>query len=223
MKRRRFVQSLLAAPAAAPLAAGQAHAPAAQTQRPATQPNTPARQTPQQPQEIAQLAITQPDLIAETGPHFFTADQFGALQKLAAVLVPPLKGKPGALDAHAPEFLDFLIGVSPAERQSLYRNGLESLNRRAEQQFHTAFHALEAAQVDAIVRPLLVARYWPQDMPDDPEKNFMAQVHDDLRTATVNSREWAEEGPQPPSEGRPRRFRRGRGLYWRPIDPVVRG
>lgn len=221
MKRRKFVQSLLAAPAAAPLVAGQVTA--GQTQRPTMQPNTPARQMPQQPQEIGQLAVTQPDLVAETGPHFFTADQFGALQKLAAVLVPPLKGKPGALNAHAPEFLDFLISVSPADRQSLYRNGLESLNRRAEQQFHTTFYALEAAQVDAIIRPLLVARYWPQDMPDDPEKNFMAQVHDDLRTATVNSREWAGEGPQPAAEGRPRRFRRGRGLYWRPIDPVVRG
>jgi hypothetical protein len=217
MKRRRFVQSLLAAPAVAPLAAGQAPPPVT------VQPNTPARQTPQQPREIGQLAVTQPDLVAETGQRFFTADQFGALQKLAAMLVPPLKGKPGALDADAPEFLDFLIGVSPAERQSLYRNGLEELNRAAQQQFHTAFHALEAAQADAIIRPLLVARYWPQEMPEDPMKNFMAQVHDDLRTATMNSREWAGEGSQAPAEGRPRRFNRGRGLYWRPIDPVVRG
>ncbi len=210
------MQSLLAAPAAAPLAV-------AQTPRPGAQPNTPARQTPQQPQEIGQLAVTQPDLVAETGQRFFTADQFGALQKLAAVLVPPLKGKPGALDAHAPEFLDFLIGVSPAERQSLYRNGLEELNRAAQQQFHTMFHALEATQVDAIIRPLLVARFWSEGMPEDPMKNFMAQVHDDLRTATTNSREWAGEAAQTPAEGRPRRFTRGRGLYWRPIDPVVRG
>ena len=148
MKRRRFVQSLLAAPAIAPLAAGQAPPPAAQ-------PNTPARQTPQQPQEIGQLAVTQPDLVAETGQRFFSADQFGALQKLAAVLMPPLKGKPGALDAHAPEFLDFLIGVSPADRQSLYRNGLEELNRAAQQQFHTTFQALEGTQVDAIIRPFV--------------------------------------------------------------------
>jgi len=216
MKRRRFVQSLLAAPAVAP-SAGQAPPPVT------AQPNTPARQTPQQPQEIGQLAVTQPDLVAETGQRFFTGDQFGALEKLAAVLVPPLKGKPGALDAHAPEFLDFLIGVSPAERQSLYRNGLEELNRAAQQQFHTTFHALEAAQADAIIRPLLVARYWSQEMPEDPMKNFMAQVHDDLRTATTNSREWAGEASQAPAEGRPRRFTRGRGLYWRPIDPVVRG
>jgi hypothetical protein len=215
MKRRRFVQSLLAAPAIAPLATGQ-------TQRPAAQPNTPARQVPQQPQEIGQLAVTQPDLIAETGQRFFTADQFGALQKLAAVLMPPLKGKPGALDAHAPEFLDFLIGVSPADRQSLYRNGLDALNRAAQQQFHTTFQVLEGAQVDAIIRPLLVARYWPQEMPEDPQKNFMAQVHEDLRTATMNSREWAGEGSQAPSQSRPRRFNRSRGLYWRPIDPVVR-
>jgi hypothetical protein len=223
MKRRRFVQSLLAAPAAAPLVAGQAHPAAGQAPPAAAQPNTPARETPQQPHEIGQLVVTQPDLVAETGQRFFTADQFAALQKLAAVLMPPLKGKPGALDAHAPEFLDFLIGVSPEDRQSLYRNGLESLNRVARQKFNTTFHALEAAQVDAIIRPLLVARYWPQEMPDDPEKNFMAQVHEDLRTATVNSREWAGEGAQAPAAGRPRRFNRGRGLYWRPIDPVVRG
>jgi hypothetical protein len=215
MKRRKFVQSLMAAPAVAPLAA--------QTQRPTTQPNTPARQLPQQPQQIAPLAVTEVDLIAGTEQRFFTRDQFSALQKLAAVLVPPLKGKPGALDAHAPEFLDFLIGVSPAERQSLYRNGLESLNRAAQDQFHTNFHGLEGAQVGAIIRPLLIARYWPQEMPDDPLKNFMAQVHEDLRTATANSREWAENGPAPPSGGRVRRFNRGRGLYWRPIDPVVRG
>jgi len=216
MKRRRFVQSLLAAPAIAPLAAGQVHTPAGQAPQP-------ARQTPQQPQEIGQLAVTQPDLVAETGQRFFSADQFGALQKLAAVLMPPLKGKPGALEAHAPEFLDFLIGVSPADRQSLYRNGLDALNRAAQQQFHTAFQTLEGAQVDAIIRPLLVARYWPQEMPADPMKNFMAQVHDDLRTATVNSREWAGEASQPPADGRPRRFNRSRGMYWRPIDPVVRG
>jgi gluconate 2-dehydrogenase subunit 3-like protein len=216
MKRRKFVQNLLAAPAVAPLAA--------QTQqRPSAQPNAQARQTPQQPQEIASLAVTEVDLVAATPPHYFTADQFSALQKLAAVLVPPLKGKPGAVDAHAPEFLDFLISVSPAERQSLYRNGLESLNRMAQDQFHTNFHGLEAKQADAIIRPLLVARYWPQDMPEDPLKNFMAQIHEDLRTATANSREWAEGGSSSPSGGRVRRFNRGRGLYWRPIDPVVRG
>jgi len=219
MKRRKFVQNLLAAPAVAPLAAQTQN----QQQRPSTQPNTPARQVPQQPHEIAQLAVTEVDLVAPTQPRFFTPDQFSALQKLAAVLVPPLKGKPGAMDAQAPEFLDFLISVSPEERQSLYRNGLECLNRAAQDQFHTNFHGLEAKQIDTIIRPLLVARYWPQDMPDDPMKHFMAQVHDDLRTATANSREWAENGPASPTGGRVRRFNRGRGMYWRPIDPVVRG
>jgi hypothetical protein len=82
---------------------------------------------------------------------------------------------------------------------------------------------LEAKQLDTIIRPLLVARYWPQDVPDDPMKHFMAQVHDDLRTATANSREWAENGPPSPGGRRVRRFNRGRGMYWRPIDPVVRG
>lgn len=214
MKRRRFVQNLLVAPAIAPVAAAQQAPPQA---RPADRP------VQQQPQDIAQLAVTQSDLVAETAQRFFNADQFGALQKLAGVLVPPLKGKPGALDAKAPEFLDFLIGASPSERQNLYRNGLDALNRQAVKQFNKRLEELEAAQVDAIIRPLLVARYWEHELPDDPLKNFIAQVHDDLRTATMNSREWAEGGGSSAS-GRPtRQFNRGRGLYWKPIDPVVRG
>jgi hypothetical protein len=216
MKRRRFVQNLVIAPAVAPLAA-------AQTQHAAPPPNTPARQRPQEPGNPAQLAVTDVDLVSETRQGFFTVDQFATLQKLAAILMPPLKGKPGALDAHAPEFLDFLISVSLPARQDLYRSGLEALNRAAQDKFHTNFHALEGPQADAIIRPLLVARYWPQELPEDHLKNFMVQVHEDLRTATVNSREWAENGPAPASGGRVRRFNRGRGLYWRPIDPVVRG
>jgi hypothetical protein len=201
----------LVVPAIAPVAAA-ARQPAA----------TPARQGQQQAPEVAKLAVTQVDLVSETEQRFFTADQFGALEKLAGLLMPPLKGKPGALDAHAPEFLDFLIGVSPVDRQSLYRHGLDGLNTQAHQRFHKPFQELQPAEADTLVRPLLVARYWPQEPPSDPMQHFMAQVHEDLREATTNSREWAGSGGAS-STGRPvRQFNRGRGLYWNPIDPVVR-
>ncbi len=219
MKRRSFVQTLLVSPAApAALAAAEQAKP---QQQPAPQPNTPARQVPRQPHDVPKLELTQVDIAAGTEPHFFTETQFTSLEKLASLLVPPLKGNPGALDAQAPEFLDFLISVSPADRQKLYQNGLDSIDSEAQQKFKKPFSELDAAQAGAILRPLLTVRPWPEDLPTDPLQNFIAQAHRDLRTATMNSREWAAA-----SEKSGHHFTRGfhgTGYYWAPIDPISEG
>jgi hypothetical protein len=49
-------------------------------------------------------------------------------------------------------------------------------------------------------------------------QRFITQVHLDLRTATVNSAEWAASGGSAGGRGR---FNSGRRLYWKPIDPRV--
>ncbi len=220
MRRRRFVQDLLLTPVVGAAAATAQTPQTTPQQQPPPQPNTPARQMPLQPQAIPKLAVTPSDLTAQGDQQFFTVEQFATLEKLGATLVPPLGGHPGALDAHAPEFLDFLVGVSPADRQRLYCDGLNAIDAQAKKQFHKPFAELETAEVDTIIRPLLVARFWPEDLPKDPLKNFMAQVHEDLRTATQNSREWA--ATQTASGRRQRGFNRSAGYYWKPIDPVVR-
>jgi hypothetical protein len=210
MKRRNFVQSLLLAPAA----------PVALTaQQPAPVPAVPARQFSRQPHNVPDLKVTQVDLTAETSQHFFTPEQFATLEKLGSVLVPPLGGNPGALDAKAPQFLDFLLSVSPAERQTLYQNGLDSLTAQARKQFDKPFAQLETTQADAILRPLMAIRLWEEDFPSDPLQSFIAHVHQDLRTATTNSREAAEAAA---AAGHV--FTRGRGtagFYWKPIDPIT--
>jgi hypothetical protein len=135
--------------------------------------------------------------------------------------MPPLKNNPGAIEAQAPEFLDFLISASPDDRQKLYLTGLDSLEEQSKDKFQKSFCDLDAQQANTILRPLLTARPWPQDLPSDPVKNFMAQVHEDLRTATVNSREWAAA-----AEKSGHIFTRGSrtsGFYWRPIDPISEG
>ncbi len=225
MKRRSFVQSLLITPAvpAAAAAAQQTAAPAtppktAPQQQPAPQANTPANQNPRQPPEVPTLQVTEVDLTAQAAPHFFTAVQFATLQKLGAVLMPPLKGNPGALEAEAPEFLDFLISVSPGDRQKLYQSGLDHLDLQAKSKCGKPFAETDATQADAVLRPLLVARPWPEDLPTDPLQNFIAQVHEDLRTATMNSREWAEAAAK--SGHHFSRGFRGSGYYWAPIDPI---
>ena len=96
---------------------------------------------------------------AETSPHFFTVDQLATLNKLGSILVPPIKDKPGALDAQAPEFLDFLLSVSPRDRQTSYQHGLDTLNAEAKKAFGKPFSSIDSKQADTLIRPtLLVAR-----------------------------------------------------------------
>jgi hypothetical protein len=210
MKRRRFVTALVAAPAAAPALFAQQPAPPAS---PAVGPPAAARGRGAPAAQDTKLEVVGPDNVAEPETRFFTATQFAALRKLSDLLMPALRGNPGALDAAAPEFLDFLIGVSPADRQSLYRNGLDALNARAKKQFNKNFADLDAAQCDAILKPLLVPVPWTYEPPKDPLQRFMSTAHDDIRTATRNSREWNTSG------GR----RAGAQLFWNPIDPIYKG
>jgi len=228
MKRRRFLQAIAAAPAAAaPLAAQQT------AQRAPAPGNPPAGAAPpgagpgrgggfRGGQEVRLLETTEVDLTADAAaPTFFTADQFAALQALGKLLQPPMDGHPGSEEAGAPEFLDFLIGVSPADRQALYREGLDALNGQSKKKYKKLFAGLDATQADAIVRPLLVVIPWSEDLPKDPLRHFIAQAHRDFRTATQNSREWAGSAASRGRRGG-RGFGGGAGLYWLPIDPVVR-
>src|SRR3954452_311243 len=219
IKRRRFVQNLLAKSAAAPVLGSAQQQPPGGQQQPVPQPNTPARQEPRQPQVIPTLKLTQPDLAADTFPHFFIAEQFATLKKLGSVLMPAMKGNPGASEARAPEFLDFLLSVSLPERQKTYKDGLDHLTSAANSKYQRPFADLNAAEVDGIIRPLMAVRFWPEDLPRDPMQSFMSQVHEDLRTATMNSRKWAAAAQN--SGHRFTRGFRGSGLYWAPIDPVV--
>jgi hypothetical protein len=162
------------------------------------------------------------DTAAQTTQRFFTPGQFAALEKLGATLVPPLQGKPGASEAGAALFLDFLVSVSPHDRQQLYQHGLDGLNAASEKHFRKPFSELDTAQASVILKPLMVVRPWPEEMPEDPMQHFIAQAHQDLRTATSNSREWADASLGATGGGR-RGFNQAIGLYWNPIDPVVKG
>lgn len=197
MKRRRFIQTLAAAPAVAMPASLETNA------------QTPAgAQRPQE--ETAKLETAPLDAVGETTPRFFNAAQFAALKKLSDILMPPLNGMPGALDAGAPEFLDFLIGKSPAERKQLYTNGLNTLNAQATKRFGKAFADVTDAQAAELLAPL--RQPWTYEPPADPFARFLREAKQDVRNATINSREYATAN----SSG----GRRGGGLgqYWYPID-----
>jgi hypothetical protein len=193
MKRRRFVQALVAIPAAAPLAA-QPPAQAQTGNRGAAAADDP------------KLEVAAAENAADGVPSFFTPAQFSALRKVSDLLAPPIAGSPGALAAGAPEFLDFLMGKSDAARQAIYRAGLDGLDDHAKQQFNKPFADLDNSQADTLLASLRTP--WTFEEPSDPVARFLRAAKSDVRTATANS---------PASSAGGRRFS-GSGLYWYSLD-----
>ena len=193
MQRRRFVKAFTAAPAAAGIVTAQRAA-------------APAAEVP----KIATIAAAD---AAEPAQRFFTPRQFATLKQLSELILPAAGGRPGAKEAGAAEFLDFLIGVSPAARQTLYRNGLDFVDAEARRLFAKPFPELSAEEADKILRPLLVP--WTFDPPANPRQRFLSDLRADVRTATMNSKEMSLA----PSQNRRRRGG-GAAPYWLPMDPT---
>ena len=219
MRRRDFVKGVVAVPVAASTAFGQQAPPPSNIAPPGAAPIAPPAAAPPgfgrrggAEFKAPPVASVVPDAIASPDLHFFTQPQFAALRRLSDLLMPPLNGNPGALQAEAAEFLDFLVGASPADRQLLYRQGLDRLNVEAEKQSGKPFAELNAAQADKIVRPVLLP--WMTDHPPaEPFARFIALAHQDIRTATMNSEVWHAAAVLTGERAR------GAGLFWRPIDP----
>jgi hypothetical protein len=215
MRRRDFVKAIVAMPVTANMMLAQhiaAPQPATRTPQPMDEPGpaligVPGRRLPS-------IVSTVPDQVATTEAHFFNDRQLATLRKLSSTLMPPLKGYPGALQADAPEFIDFLIGASPVDRQEMYQSGLEQLDTNAKKHFGVPFAQVDAAQADTLLRPWL--KTWMSDHPpSEPYAHFINVAHQDIRTATMNSCAWSvaatSAGLDTP----------GMDLYWSPIDPDI--
>jgi hypothetical protein len=214
MRRRDFVKAMVAASASAKTMLGQ------ETQTPPVAPSVPpAAQKAPGPvpwmrglMEVKPLSIASvvPDAVAQAEAYFFNEQQLATLRRLSEILVPPLKGYPGAKEAGTPEFIDFLIGVSPPERQQMYQSGLDRLNVEAHQHFGAPFSTLEKSQADQLIRPWL--RTWMTDHPPtEPYARFINIAHSDIRTATINSQAWSDARIKTPDLE----------LYWFPVDPDI--
>jgi len=215
MRRRDFVKAVVAASVSARTMLGQQ---AATPVAPSTPPPTPAAPGPvpwmRGLMEVKPLSMTPivPDAVAQTNAHFFTDRQMATLRRLSEILLPPSKDYPGAIEAGTPKFLDFLIGVSPSDRQQMYQSGLDRLDAESHQHFGVSFANVQPAQADQLLRPWL--RTWMTDHPPtEPYAHFINVAHSDIRTATINSQAWSEAASAT-SQNEP-----DVGLYWFPVEP----
>jgi len=214
MQRRDFMKAMMAATVTARAAMGEQAAP--------VKPPAPAMPAPGpvpwtrglsavQPLPISPLAA---DSIAGVETQFFSDRQLASLRHLCELMMPAGNATPGAIEAGVPEFLDFLLGVSPKDRQESYTRGLDRLESEARQKFGISFADTKAAQADQLIRPWL--RSWMSDHPpSDPHEYFINIANSDIRTATHNSQQWAEaevaRGLHAPDMD----------VYWYPIDPLL--
>lgn len=156
------------------------------------------------------------DHVAHAELAFFTPLQMRTLTRLSDAILPPMNGKPGAVKAQTPMFLDFLIGSSPEPRQKIYSGGLDWLEESAQVKYKTGFAQLDDAEAGELIKPWL--RSWMSDHePTEPHADFINIAHDDIRNATVNSKAWSEVpsvGAEPSTEVE---------VYWRPIEPDIYG
>ncbi len=175
---------------------------------PAAAQTLPANSTP--PDELPKTPVASANIVGPGTPRFFTAQQLSALRRLAEIISPAAEGTPGAGQAGAAEFLDFLISSSPQDRSKLYRSGLDRLNADANGKYHKAFAELSTEQADVILAPL--REPWSYAGPSDPFAQFLLAAKQDVLAATVNSREWIQ------ATSARRRSAGGMGLYWFPIE-----
>lgn len=137
---------------------------------------------------VGQITLSAPDQAAASQLEFFTKPELAALRELAGLLVPAYGERPGAIEAEAPEFLDFLLKQSPADAQQIYRQGLAQFARTKD------------------LKPL--EQPWTYEEPKDPYARFLRAAKIALYQATVNSRAFITAANS----------RGGSGLYWLPIE-----
>jgi len=166
-------------------------------------PEPPQQQRP--PEEFPKLTMQVCEAAAQPVHRFFSPTQYAALEKLADLIAPAGDNRPSAREARAVEFLDFLISQSPHARQTLYSNGLDTLQLEAGRRYNHRFEDLSAEQAAVFLAPL-------QDKRPAANAQFLRAVKEDLVIATFNSREFAEAQT---SAGR---RAGGMGTYWFPIE-----
>jgi hypothetical protein len=200
MNRRTVLRSILSIPGAAAIGEDIL------AQEPARLP--PAAQPALN--ETPLTATINADSLADTEIHTFTPKEFSALKRLGAIFEPSSQDTPGANEAKAAEFLDFLIGQSPSTIMDLYHGGLDALNAQSTQLYGKAFDAVTGAEAAHILAPL--KQPWSYTPAAAILPRFLRVAKDDFRRATLTSREYIAV------VSLRRRNAGGAGQYWLPVD-----
>ncbi|MBL8233432.1 MAG: gluconate 2-dehydrogenase subunit 3 family protein [Bryobacterales bacterium] len=160
--------------------------------------------------EMPKLRETGGDAVAQGRTRLLTPLQLATFRNLANILVPKADDRPGAVEAGAVEFLDFLLSQSASERKILFQQGLNALHGESQKRLGKPFAELTPAEAKQFLEPL--SRPWSYHAAKDPQERFLREAKEDLLQATANSRPFAE------AMSKRSRSAGGMGAYWLPLD-----
>jgi hypothetical protein len=176
MKRRTIFKSLVGASALVPSAIAQ----------------TPPASNAPTADDVFKISLTTADAVADPRHRFFTPQQYATLGRLCELLGPAYNGKPSAKQAEVPQFLDFLLSQSPADRQILYSQGLDQLDIDARLRGGKGFADLSDGEAGESLAPLQAKWTWKE--PAEPLARFLREAKNDVLRATLNSKAYADAG-----------------------------
>lgn len=110
-----------------------------------------AAMIPLVPAEVAEAVQRVATSGKPAAPGFFTAAQHRTVDALTEVLIPADDRSPGARAARVADYLDFILGESPAEAQQAWRDGLAALDAASTSRYGQPFVGLTADQQVAVV------------------------------------------------------------------------
>jgi Gluconate 2-dehydrogenase subunit 3/TAT (twin-arginine translocation) pathway signal sequence len=87
----------------------------------------------------AALALQQAAARAKAKLKFFTSAQHRTVDALSEVIIPTDDRSPGAKAAKVADYIDFMLGESPAETKKLWTDGLAELDRVSVEKFERPF------------------------------------------------------------------------------------
>jgi len=94
-----------------------------------------------------------PGTAAQMGaPVFFKADDFATISRIADLII-PATDTPGALLSRVPSYIDLVVSRN-SEHQSVYKDGLEWLQKASMERHQKPFVQLTEEQQIAILTPL---------------------------------------------------------------------
>jgi hypothetical protein len=98
----------------------------------------------------AHKAVEQAKAKGPYKPQALSAHEFTSLRRLAELIVPKDEKSGGALEAGAPEFIDFLCSRNE-ELKAIYTGGLAWLDAEMRRRYQTAFAAAQPEQQTALL------------------------------------------------------------------------
>jgi hypothetical protein len=161
-------------------------------------------------EETPKLSLTSADAVSDASRRLLTAEELSTLRHLGKILMPASGTMPGAVEAEAAEFLDFLLSQSTAAAQLLYRSGIRKLNQDAQTRTRKPFAQLTDVEAAPLLAPLQTP--WTYAGPSDPYGKFLQAAKLAFWQATMNSRQWAVASAGGTRGGA------GVGAYWLPIE-----